>query len=602
MKRRTVWPVGLLAFLLGAASILVGLDAGRSAVAVENTPPVADAGEDQSVRVNDIVYLHGSATDADYDPIVSWYWDFAATPMGVPVSLIDEGTPSPRFIPPRAGEYQVRLVVTDGIDESVPALVSIVAVENLLPVAIIDVDIETGVAPLTVNFDSSSSYDPEGYALTSVTWVLGDGSPATNEVAPTHLYNTPGTYTVSLIVRDDRNAIGDASIIITVLPSANTPPVADAGEDQSVRTGDLVTLQGSATDADGDEIALWFWQFDSTPPGSVASISSETLPNATFYPDVAGTYVVTLLVSDGLDTSPPDALIVTAVDNLPPIAVIDADVVAGVVPLEVSFSANRSYDPEGFPLEYVWNFDDGEFGFGAEVTHTFDALGGHLVRLEVYDERGAWGTATINIEVAPPLNLPPTATPTAEPDSGTAPLEVQFTANASDPELAPLNYSWDFGDGESSTEPDPVHVYEAGVYTAELTVSDGIDTTTVSLTIEVLAPSYTLTGFYQPVDMDKINTVKGGRTVPLKFNVYQDGVEITDPAVVADFTASKASCDVMAVEDSVEFTTTGGTSLRYDTEAGQFVQNWKTPTEPGCYVVSVELTDSTSLSANFRTR
>ena len=85
--------------------------------------------------------------------------------------------------------------------------------------------------------------------------------------------------------------------------SINHPPVADAGNDQSVLVGDTVTLQGSATDIDGDSIVSWAWTVDSAPEGSVATIVDPTIPNPTFMPDLAGQYVFNLVVNDGRDDS-----------------------------------------------------------------------------------------------------------------------------------------------------------------------------------------------------------------------------------------------------------------------------------------------------------
>ena len=88
-----------------------------------------------------------------------------------------------------------------------------------------------------------------------------------------------------------------------VLYDINHPPVADAGNDQSVLVGDTVTLQGSATDIDGDSIVSWAWTVDSAPEGSVATIVDPTIPNPTFMPDLAGQYVFNLVVNDGRDDS-----------------------------------------------------------------------------------------------------------------------------------------------------------------------------------------------------------------------------------------------------------------------------------------------------------
>ena len=117
------------------------------------------------------------------------------------------------------------------------------------------------------------------------------------------------------------------------------------------------------------------------------------------------------------------------------------------------------------------------------------------------------------------------------------------------------------------------------------------------------AGDLTVTGFTAPVEMGGVwNTVKGGRTVPLKFEVFQDGVEVTDPGVVTAFTQRQVPCgDGASTGEAVEgVSTTGATSLRYDPDAGHFVQNWKTPRDPGaCYQVTLTTEDGSAISALF---
>jgi hypothetical protein len=106
---------------------------------------------------------------------------------------------------------------------------------------------------------------------------------------------------------------------------------------------------------------------------------------------------------------------------------------------------------------------------------------------------------------------------------------------------------------------------------------------------------YRWAGFYSPVDMSGVvNTVKAGSTVPLKFELFTSTAELTSTSVISSFTVREVSCSAYttALSDAVEVTTTGGTALRYDTTAGQFIQNWKTPsTTSKCYAVSVTTND-----------
>ena len=108
-------------------------------------------------------------------------------------------------------------------------------------------------------------------------------------------------------------------------------------------------------------------------------------------------------------------------------------------------------------------------------------------------------------------------------------------------------------------------------------------------------------GFFGPVSSQSINTVKGGSTVPLQFRVYDGDTELTDPAVIASFAATRIACTGQTAEaEEVAFTTTGNTTLRYTD--GKFQQNWKTPKTPGCYQVTITTTDGTTLTADFHLR
>jgi hypothetical protein len=95
--------------------------------------------------------------------------------------------------------------------------------------------------------------------------------------------------------------------------------------------------------------------------------------------------------------------------------------------------------------------------------------------------------------------------------------------------------------------------------------------------------------------------VKGGSTVPLKFNVTIDGIEkkTTDGLI---FTVQTIACDSSAPLDPVDFTVAGETTLRYDAAAGQFIQNWKVPKTPGCYLVRMTTEDALALTARFKVR
>ena len=115
--------------------------------------------------------------------------------------------------------------------------------------------------------------------------------------------------------------------------------------------------------------------------------------------------------------------------------------------------------------------------------------------------------------------------------------------------------------------------------------------------------AWTFKGFYQPVDMGAtVNTVKGGSTVPIKFELFAGTTELTDTANVEQpLKATKVTCDTGAPLDDIELMATGNTALRYDGPAGQFIYNWKTPTSAGtCYNVTITAKDGSSQTAHFK--
>jgi hypothetical protein len=125
---------------------------------------------------------------------------------------------------------------------------------------------------------------------------------------------------------------------------------------------------------------------------------------------------------------------------------------------------------------------------------------------------------------------------------------------------------------------------------------------TATATRSYTVKAWTTKGLYQPVDMNGVyNAVKGGSTVPLKFELFKGTTELTDTANVKSLQSTKVTCASGATIDDIETVATGGTSLRYDSTGGQYIYNWKTPTGAGsCYKVTITANDGSSLSAYFK--
>lgn len=186
---------------------------------------------------------------------------------------------------------------------------------NDAPVAIAGADIDSIVTD-EIELDGSDSYDPDGDEI-SFEWAfvsapIDSGATIINEdrVGASFFADVPGVYLVELVVRDGSASASD-QVQINV-NGENEAPIADAGPDQTVDVGDTVVMNGSdSDDPDGDEITF-AWTLAGKPGASTSFLDAPTDALSEFVPDVAGTYIVQLIVSDGITTSSVDSAIITA--------------------------------------------------------------------------------------------------------------------------------------------------------------------------------------------------------------------------------------------------------------------------------------------------
>jgi uncharacterized protein YjdB len=116
--------------------------------------------------------------------------------------------------------------------------------------------------------------------------------------------------TLTVELRSKPESYLNIEIIVT---TANNPPSANAGQDQNVTVGSLVTLDGrNCSDPDGDLIT-YGWTIVEAPSGSIANLNDPASVIPTFIPDIPGQYRISLIVNDGQADSVPDEVIINAI-------------------------------------------------------------------------------------------------------------------------------------------------------------------------------------------------------------------------------------------------------------------------------------------------
>jgi hypothetical protein len=280
-----------------------------------NCPPIANAGQDQSAHPGFTVSLDGSgSSDPDGHYPLSYFWELEK-PSGSDAELSDPTSVNPSFTVDTFGDYTVRLVVTDSEGVQSEADEAVISTVNTAPVADAGADQTVTQPGITVYLDGSQSYDEEGDTLTYAWTIISKPETSFAELSnaetatPNFIADVYGDYTIQLIVRDPWDASAPDTVLISF---ENVPPIADAGGSKAVWIGETVYLDGTGShDANGDPLS-YAWEIVSRPAGSAAAIDTPLEAQASFIADAAGSYVISLVVNDGLVNSAPDNITVEA--------------------------------------------------------------------------------------------------------------------------------------------------------------------------------------------------------------------------------------------------------------------------------------------------
>jgi PKD repeat protein len=471
-----------------------------------------------------------SFNDTSIGYITNWSWDF-----GDGINSTEQNPTHVFNLTPGEVDsyYNINLTITDYYGRSSTYLDEIYVQMDYHPN--FTAEPTRGPAPLNVTFTDTS---PPLDRIYSWYWDFGDETYSNwfdeNGGTPprmvTHEYTSNGNYSVRLFISPIYHSEMSYQTTKEDLIYVGSVHPPDANFTTNVTSG-KVPLAVSFGDTSTGAPTRWNWSFGD------GSVSDEQNPVHIY--TIPGTYTVTLQVHniDGSDSEiRPDYISVQPLS--PPVASFVGTPLSGKVPLTVAFNDTSA----GFPTSWNWALGDGTNTTEQNPVHTYSSAGNYTVSLATTNPDGS-NTTTITDYIAVLPMAPPVAAFTANTTAGKTPLVVAFTDASTG---SPTGWNWTFGDGTTSSEQDPVHVFTTpGQFTVSLQVtnSDGSDTTTKEQFISGSTPVLPIAEFTANQTSGKSPLAVGftdqSTGSPVSWHwTFGDGTMATDKNPVHVFTAA----------------------------------------------------------------
>lgn len=449
-------------------------------VTVQTIAPIASFSPS---NVNPFVLEEVSFTNNSIEgsaPITQYIWEF-----GDGASSVEE---NPTHSYNSAGEFTVRLTVVSAHGSHTAS--TRLQVSFMPPTAGFTATPRTPSVGEAVQFMDAST--PGTAAVNQWLWDFGDPASGSDNASaaqnPTHTYNAPGFYSVTLTVTTPVASNNTDSLVRTAyieVIEAPTPGFTSAVN--NANTPDIVQFSNT-TVAGSEPITSYVWNFGDPDSGNN---NTSTATNPTHQFTTEGIFTVTLTVQTA-SRSVMVSNMVTVVFN-PPTVDFDVETVETTPREEVLTDGALTTDTLQFISQvtpgtetnttlftYAWNFGDGNTSTLQEPTHSYDNGGTYTVTYTVTTPTDSV-TTTKTIEV----DEPPMPDFNALPQIATTSTNIQFF-DQSDVSNSPAidSWFWNFGDSTVSVDQNPTHTYAAaGEYTVTLTLTFTHSATGATLTI-----------------------------------------------------------------------------------------------------------------------
>ena len=371
-----------------------------------------------------------AATAGNIANITSYAWDF-----GDGTTLTSNG-PSTSHVYLNSGTFSIRLVTTD-LNGCTDTILKNNFVRINGPKASFSATNAMGCKGLNVVFNDLSTNDGIN-AITNWQWDFGDGTVQNYTAGPfQHVYVNEGTYTVKLKITDASGCADSLSLPNLVTATDPVP---------GFTSTDTLTCPGATVNFINTSAAVNFTSIWDFGDGTTSLIASPTHAYA-----APGVYTVKLNITDQYGC--PDSIIKTSfvkVDQ--PVAAFTVnDSISSCTPFEVKFKNSSTYF-----TSVLWKFGDGSISLEPDsATHYYGQAGTFQSSLIVTSPGGCTDTAYHTIAVYDTVGSFINYTPLG----GCSPQPVAFTAFTP----GPVNYLWDFGDGNTDTTTTPAanHIYNS---------------------------------------------------------------------------------------------------------------------------------------------
>jgi len=318
------------------------------------------------------------------------------------------------------------------------------------------------------------------------------------------------------------------------------PGVVDFTADQTVGPAPLaVQFTGSSPLT----VTGWHWDFGD------GFTSDEQNPSHTY--TTGGVYTVSLTITSDYGSNT-----IVKTDYIsaysPPIAAFTSSATAGASPLSVTFTDQTT----GAPTGWLWDFGDGTTSTEQNPVHIFTASGSSTTTYTInLTATNMAGSNTISkTDYITLYSTTPVVSFTGSPRvSGAVPLNVQFKDTST---LAPTSWLWDFGDGTTSTEQNPVHTYsDFGSYPVTLTATNAIGSSTELKTgyINIVTPA--------PISAQNVVNLYMANDEGIKYDI-PDGVPVGTYQYVPNtyFFRSTGGLNALSIYDGVTTTVNRSTA------------------------------------------